>query len=158
MNHGVRDSLDRFRAAGLEHVAGFVHGMRHQKQAGKTRGHEQRPGRITIGRIANCPRLVKFHAAAGVAGLKLIIEGGIFTVDGVPAAVQHELRDRLFAGQVGILIKIFLNIFSSLDQGIERGRSVRRPDFTGQSLGSGESGHQREHNSEGRGAEPCVPD
>ena len=123
MNHGVGNAIDRFGAGGLEHVAGFVHGMRHEQQAGKARGHQQRPRRIAIRRIADFPRLVEFQRSARAGGLKLIIVGRVLAVDGVAAAVQYELRNGFLARQVGKLVEIFLNIFSRADQGVERGEA-----------------------------------
>ncbi len=102
--------------------------MRHQKQAGKAGGHQQCPSRIAKGGIVRLPRLIKLPFAVLVAGLKLIIVAGGFPIDRSAACVQYELRNGLFAGQVGKLFEIFLNVFSHARQDIDRrGNGQPRP-------------------------------
>src|SRR6266851_9967470 len=99
-NPGVGNAADGFRAGGLEHVAGFVHGMGHQEQASKAGGHEQGASRIAKGGIVGFASLVKFNGSAGGGGFKLIIVGGVLAVEGVAAVVQNDLGDGFLASKV----------------------------------------------------------
>ena len=96
--------------------------MRHQQQAGKAGGHQQRARRIAKGGTARRPRLRKFPVAVLFGGFKLIIVGRVLPVDGSAASVQDQLRDRFLAGQVGKLIEIFLHLLARARQDVERGR------------------------------------
>src|ERR1700674_2224636 len=127
--------------------------MRHEEQAGKAGGHEQRSSRIAKRGIAGFARVSKFQRPARAGRFKLIVVGGVFTVDGVTAVVQYDLRDGLFARQIGKLFEIFLNVFSSEYQGIQRGGGSGR-NLARRGLGGARPARDNQRSNERRGTPP----